>query len=50
MVEAGDYTVWANNFGTTVAAPASASAAVPEPSTFLLAIIGLSAFRRRRHD
>ena len=50
-VDASNYTVWANNFGQTVAAPSGAAAAVPEPSTFLLAIvgiIGLSAFRRRR--
>ena len=50
---AADYTIWANNFGMMVAAPeASAAAAVPEPSTFVLAIvgiIGLCCYRRRRN-
>ncbi len=51
MSEVADYTLWANNFGQTVAAPSGPAAAIPEPSTLLLAIvgiIGLSAFRRRR--
>ena len=51
IVDAADYTLWANNFGQMVAAPAGPAAAVPEPSTFLLAIvgiIGLSCCRRRR--
>ena len=46
-VDAADYTIWANEFGSVVMAPQ----AVPEPSTFLLAIvgiIGLSCYRRRR--
>ena len=52
MTNAADYTIWANNFGQMVAAPeTSAPEAVPEPSTFLLAIVGtlgLSCYRRRR--
>ncbi len=50
-VDAADYTLWANNFGMMVAAPSGPAAAVPEPSTFGLAIvgiIGLSCYRRRR--
>lgn len=50
-VDAADYTLWANNFGLMVMGPESNPQAVPEPNTFLLAIvgtIGLSAFRRRR--
>ena len=49
--DASDYTIWANNYGQMVAAPSGAPAAVPEPSTFLLAIvgiIGLCAYHRRR--
>ena len=57
-VEAGDYTIWANNFGLMVASPVSAAralaepvppTAVPEPSTFvllLIAAVGLIAARR----
>ena len=51
LTNAADYTIWANNFGMMVVAPESAAAAVPEPSTFLLAIvgiIGLCCYRRRR--
>ena len=50
-VEAGDYIVWANNFGMTASAPLATAQAVPEPSAFLLAIvgiIGLFCYRRRR--
>ena len=49
--DAADYTTWANNFGMMAAAPAGAPAAVPEPSTFVLAAIGflgLNALRCRR--
>ena len=51
MSEAADYALWANNFGQSTTAPAGAPAAMPAPSTFVLAtvaFIGLSAFRRRR--
>ena len=41
QVEAGDYTAWANHFGETTAAPAGASAAVPEPSMFVSSVVGL---------
>ena len=52
IVDAGDYTLWANNFGATSSAPAPgfSSAAVPEPSTFVLLAIALASlvvFRRR---
>ncbi len=52
MVDAADYTVWANKFGTVVMGPQSGPAAVPEPSTLVLAVIGMVALaglsRRRR--
>ena len=50
-VDGADYTMWANNFGTDLSAPASAVAAVPEPSTFVLSgfgLIGLLAYGWRR--
>ena len=51
-MEAADYTLWANGFGMMVSTPeTNAPATVPEPSTFVLAtigLIGLSAFHRRR--
>ena len=46
-----DYTIWVNGFGMSVSAPSSSPDAVPEPSTFVLAtvgIIGLSCCCRRR--
>ena len=52
MTNEADYTIWANNFGMIVTArKTSATAAVPEPSAFLLmgvGAIGLSCCRRRR--
>ena len=38
---AADYTLWANNFGIGVSAPSSSLDAVPEPSTFVLATVGI---------
>ena len=54
-VDAADYILWAENFGSdlSVSAPQSAVAAVPEPSTFAIALCGLLGlfaygWRRRR--
>jgi GH35 family endo-1,4-beta-xylanase len=42
MIDAGDYSVWQSNFGATYpAAGAGASAAVPEPATAVLGLLGL---------
>jgi beta-glucanase (GH16 family) len=48
-VDTADYTMWASNFGAT-ASGAGASAAVPEPASMVLAVIGLTALvlRQRR--
>lgn len=45
MVDAADYLVWTNNFGATL--PAS-SAAIPEPSSIALSLLGV-AFIRHSH-
>jgi hypothetical protein len=51
MIDLGDYTVWRMHFGETVGsgADASASAAVPEPTSLVMLNIGVLAmlFRRR---
>lgn len=50
VVDAADYTIWRNTLGATglIGAPHLQSAAVPEPSTLLLAgLLGLLAFHRR---
>ena len=51
-VDAADYTIWANKFGTVVMAPSLAEpvppSAVPEPSTFVLLLIGAVALLWRR--
>ena len=44
MIDSGDYTVWKNNFGQTApgsGAGASANAAVPEPATLVVLLIGI---------
>lgn len=38
LVDGGDYTIWADHFSP--AAPPSAGSIVPEPTTFLLAVLG----------
>ena len=54
VVDIGDFTIWADNFGNTAGAsgsPGSSPTAVPEPSSFALLGIGglaLYAFIRRR--
>ena len=49
LVTASDYTLWANNFGATAAAPAGpTAAAVPEPSTWVLLLLGAVALLWRR--
>ena len=45
---AADYTTWANNFGMMAVAPSGAAAAVPEPSTLVLLLIGAIALLWRR--
>ena len=52
LVDAADLTIWIDNFGQGVSAPLSAVSSVPEPSTFVLAAMGVAALfgyaRRRR--
>lgn len=45
QVNAADYTVWANNYGASASATSNA---VPEPTTLVLAVLGLLACRRTR--
>ncbi len=40
VVDGADYTIWADNFGNGIPAAASA-AAVPEPATWMQAVVGL---------
>jgi hypothetical protein len=54
-VNAADYTAWRARFGNTSGSGASlAGAAVPEPGTMLLTIVGLASMcavkRRERHN
>jgi hypothetical protein len=54
MVTQEDYTTWRTNFGRTAGAVAELSAAVPEPSTWLLltlsSLIPSWSIRRRTAD
>lgn len=50
VIDAADYTFWRTRFGNTAAAGAAASAAVPEPATWMilgLAAVGAGLGRRR---
>jgi hypothetical protein len=47
-IDAGDFDLWRAHFGQTAAAGASQSAPVPEPSSLILVLLGLSAFYCRR--
>jgi hypothetical protein len=51
MVDAGDYTVWKNNYGNTVELGAGGLSNVPEPCAVLLAgqlvMLGLLGSRSR---
>lgn len=43
IVDAGDYDLWKSNFGASLGSPSVASQSVPEPSSLLAALVGISA-------
>jgi hypothetical protein len=43
QIDAGDYDVWRANFGNHSGSGASANAAVPEPATLKLLLVGMLA-------
>jgi len=47
-IEIGDFNYWRARFGNVIESGLGAGAAVPEPSTFTLALLGLISFQRLR--
>ena len=45
-----DYTLWADNFGMSATGPVGAPAAVPEPATWALMVLGVFLLLLRRRD
>ena len=48
MIDAGDYGVWKTNFGNHTGAGAGANAAVPEPATLWMLLVGVLVMCSRR--
>ena len=51
MIDAGDYDAWKMNFGNVAASGSGAgtNAAVPEPATLVMFLVGMTTMLYRRH-
>ena len=50
IVDQTDYDLWKSNYGNVGVGSGAPSGAVPEPSSFLLALLAFSALAARRRD
>jgi hypothetical protein len=49
LVDAADYVIWRKHLGTMAAATSVAETAVPEPSSYILAVVAALLGRRRQY-